>query len=190
MRKLGAALLCAFIWGLASAPQMADAIVVLGAAQYNGRPSPVFANRLNAALVLYRQGYAPTILVTGGKQPGDRYSEGEVGCRYLEAAGVPKSALICETHSRSTWENLKNAAALLGSARVLIVTDAPHLPRAMMLAQRLGINAGGYPVPGRFSLEYRWREAVLRLLTRFGLTEGPPFLKSPGTPRATPETVR
>ena len=60
----------------------------------------------------------------------------------------------------------------------------------MMLAQRLGINAGGYPVPGRFSLEYRWREAVLRLLTRFGLTEGPPFLKSPGTPRATPETVR
>ena len=143
----------------------AEDIVVLGAAQWNGRPSPVFAARLELAARLFREGKAPLVLVTGGRAEGARYAEGEVGCRYLEARGLPRAALRCETESRSTWENLKAARRLLGPAEVIVVTDAPHLPRALLYARRLGLRARGAAVQGRFALRYRWRERLYYLLS-------------------------
>jgi len=142
---------------------------VLGAAQYNGRPSIILRNRLEAALSLYRQGKAPHIAVTGGRGPGDRYSEGEVSCRYLLDRGVPASALYCERKSTSTWGNLSNIVPIVGKSSILIVTDEPHLPRALILAQQLGLQATGYAVKGNFKSSYWQRESWLALLARLGL---------------------
>jgi len=149
--------------------QKADWIVVLGAAQLNGEPSIILRNRLEAALRLYRQGYAPRIAATGGRRPGDRYSEGEVGCRYLQNRGVPRSALHCEQQSRSTWENLNNIAPVIGHAKTIIVTDEPHLPRALILAEQIGLNATGFAVQGRFKESYWQRESWLAALARLGV---------------------
>lgn len=149
--------------------QKADWIVVLGAAQYNGEPSTILRNRLEAALRLYRQGYAPRIAVTGGRRPGDRYSEGEVGCRYLQARGVPRSALYCEQESRRTWENLSNIAPIIGNSKTIIVTDEPHLPRALILAEQVGLKATGFAVRGQFKESYWQRESWLAALARLGL---------------------
>ncbi|GIW24778.1 YdcF family protein [Meiothermus sp.] len=149
--------------------QKADWIVVLGAAQYNGEPSVIFRNRLEAALRLYRQGYAPRIAVTGGRRPGDRYSEGEVGCRYLQTKGVPRSALYCEQQSRRTVENLSNVAPIIGQSSVILVTDEPHLPRALILAEQLGIKASGFAVRGHFKESYWQRESLLAVLARLGV---------------------
>jgi|UniRef100_A0A7C3DG84 uncharacterized SAM-binding protein YcdF (DUF218 family) len=149
--------------------QKADWIVVLGAAQYNGEPSVIFRNRLEAALHLYRQGYAPRIAVTGGRAPGDRYSEGEVGCSYLKTRGVPPSALYCEQQSRRTIENLTNIAPVVGKSQVIIVTDEPHLPRALILAEQLGLRASGFAVHGNFKESYWQRESWLALLARLGV---------------------
>ena len=154
----------------APAPRQA---LVLGAAQYNGRPSPVFAGRLEAALNLYRSGRVNRIIVSGGRGEGDRYSEGQVGCRYLTSRGVPKTALGCETKSRSTWENLLYSKPLLRGEPVWLVTDEPHLPRALLLARELGIDACGWPVSGHFSEEYVMREKVLYTLAWLGLTHPP-----------------
>ncbi len=152
-----------------SSLQRADWIVVLGAAQLNGAPSAILRNRLEAALRLYRLGYAPRIAVTGGRRPGDRFSEGEVGCRYLQAGGVPRSALYCEQKSRRTWENLVNIAPIVGSSRVIIVTDEPHLPRALILAEHIGLEATGFAVRGQFKDSYWQREGWLTLLARLGV---------------------
>ncbi len=148
----------------------ADVAIVLGAAQYDGKPSPVFTRRLQEALRLFRRGVVKLILVSGGKAKGDRYSEGEAGCRYLYQHGVNEQNLLCETESRSTWENLLFSKPLLAGRTALIVSDAPHLPRALLLARRLGINAQGWPVNGSYPLSYRLRESVLYELARLGIT--------------------
>src|SRR5436309_5600650 len=83
----------------------ADAIVVFGAAEYDGRPSPVFRARLDHTRILYERGIAPLIVTLGGSESGDAHSEGEVGRDYLIGGGVPDSAIIAETHSRSTSES-------------------------------------------------------------------------------------
>ena len=88
----------------------ADAIVVLGAAQYNGTPSPVLQDRLDHALELYREGLAETIVVTGGRQEGDKYTEATTGYNYLRAHGVPDGALMKEVDGKSTWESLEASA--------------------------------------------------------------------------------
>lgn len=149
--------------------QKADWIVVLGAAQYDGEPSVIFRNRLEAALRLYQQGYAPRIAVTGGRAPGDRYSEGGVGCQYLQAKGIPRSALYCEEQSRRTLENLINIAPVVGRSQIIIVTDEPHLPRALILAEQLGLRASGFAVRGDFKESYWQRESWLALLARLGV---------------------
>jgi uncharacterized SAM-binding protein YcdF (DUF218 family) len=143
-------------------------IVVLGAAQYGGRPSPALERRLLAALALYQKGLAPRIAVAGGKAAGDTLSEGEAGCRYLMARGVPREALLCETRSQSTYQNLLFLRPHL-EGRVLLVTDAPHLPRALFLARLLGLEAEGYPVPGRYPPRYWLRESLYRLWLYLGL---------------------
>ncbi|MGQ9735562.1 MAG: YdcF family protein [Thermaceae bacterium] len=160
--------------------------VVLGAAQYDGTPSPAFARRLLSALELYQKGVVSSIAVAGGKQEKDRVSEGEAGCAFLAKRGVPRSHLLCETESRSTYENLRNLKPFL-QGRVLLVTDAPHLRRALYLARRLGLEADGYPVSGRYSLGYWLREWGLYLLYRMGLF---PLSASetPGRPRGAPGT--
>lgn len=117
-------------------------LIVLGAAQYAGRPSPAFQQRLNHALGLYRDGGVAQIVVTGGRQPGDPFSEGEVGQAYLNQRGVPRAALLAETRSRSTTENLRYARTMLPPhTPVTLVTDEAHAPRALALARALGIEA-------------------------------------------------
>jgi uncharacterized SAM-binding protein YcdF (DUF218 family) len=143
-------------------------IVVLGAAQYGGKPSPALERRLLAALALYQKGLAPRIAVAGGKAAGDTLSEGEAGCRYLMARGVPREALLCETRSQSTYQNLLFLRPHL-EGRVLLVTDAPHLPRALFLARLLGLEAEGHPVPGRYPPQYWLRESLYRLWLYLGL---------------------
>ncbi|BAW01266.1 hypothetical protein TTMY_0862 [Thermus thermophilus] len=152
----------------AYAQETYDWIVVLGAAQYGGRPSPALERRLQAALHLFQEGRGRRIAVAGGKAPEDLYSEGEVGCRYLVARGVPEEALFCETRSRSTYENLLFLKPHL-EGRLLLVTDAPHLPRALFLARLLGLEAEGYPVPGNYPLGYWAKEALYRLWLYLGL---------------------
>lgn len=140
----------------------ADAIVVLGAAAYDARPSPVFQERIRHALDLYRRGYAGTLVFTGGYGYGARFSESQVARRYALREGVPADAILIETLSRTTYENLRQARALMlerGLRRVIVVSDPPHMARALRLARRLGIDALGSATPSsRFrSFRTRWR---------------------------------
>ncbi len=128
----------------------ADAIVVLGAAQYNGRPSNVLSARLDHALDLYEQGLAPRIVVTGGRAEGDTYTEAESGYMYLVERGVPDSAILMESEGRNTWASMQGVAALLedsGVDRLLIVSDGFHLLRTELMARELGFEAYGSPAP-------------------------------------------
>lgn len=126
-----------------------DAIVVLGAAQWNGRPSDVLEARLERALELFEAGYAPLIVVTGGNQPGDAYTEAETSRLWLEERGVPSAAIVEEDESRSTWENLQGADRVLegrGVDSLLIVSDGFHLFRAELMARHLGFEVHSAPV--------------------------------------------
>lgn len=126
----------------------ADAIVVLGAAQYGGRPSPVLKARLDHAVALWRQGVAPRLVLTGGVGVGDTMSEAAAGRRYVRRLGVPDSALVLEHEGRTTRESLRNAAELLlakGWPRVMLVSDPLHLRRASILARRFGLTPATSP---------------------------------------------
>lgn len=121
----------------------ADAIVVLGAAQYDGRPSPVFAARLRHAAYLYREGLAPLVFVTGGRRPGDRFSEAEAGAAYLVRHGVPRHAVVLEDRGDSTLESLQRVASLAdgrGVDTVLLVSDPLHSERVKTIATDLGFE--------------------------------------------------
>jgi uncharacterized SAM-binding protein YcdF (DUF218 family) len=140
----------------------ADAILVLGAAAYDARPSPVFQERIRHALDLYRRGYAGTLVFTGGYGYGARFSESQVARRYALREGVPAEAILIETLSRTTYENLREARALMlerGLHRVIVVSDPLHMARALRLARRLGIDAIGSSTPStRFrSFRTRWQ---------------------------------
>lgn len=155
LRALGLLLLLAlfaytvcFVLVLASAQiderEPADAIVVLGAAQYNGRPSPVLRARLDHAFELWQDRLAPMIIVTGGIGPRDRESEAEVGRRYLAARGVPDSALVVAAKGRSTNASMSDVADRLGRRchqRVLLVSDPFHMLRLRLEARRTGLVA-------------------------------------------------
>lgn len=121
------------------------AIVVLGAAQYDGRPSPVLKRRLDHALELYREGVAPEILLTGGKRDGDRFTEAFTGFKYLRQAGVPDDALVIISDGTNTWESLAAAARQLkrqGEDDVVLVSDPYHNERLLGTAGELGLDAG------------------------------------------------
>ena len=122
----------------------ADAIVVLGAAQWDGKPSPVFQQRLDHAAGLYNQGVAPAIVVTGGKQDGDRVSQGLAAYEYLRALGVPDEALLVEVDGRNTFTELSATSAILAGSgrgsRVVLVTDGYHARRTALVAQELGLD--------------------------------------------------
>lgn len=122
----------------------ADAIVVLGAAQFNGTPSAVFRARLDTAFDLYQQGAAGTIVVTGGRMAGDQFTEAEAGRNYLVSLGVPADAISMEHLSTDTAESMRRVADLLqdrGSNSVLLVSDGFHLYRSKLLAEDNGLSA-------------------------------------------------
>ena len=121
-----------------------DAIIVLGAAQYNGRPSPVLRARLDHAIVLYREGYAPMIVVTGGVGRGDTISEAIVGRRYLVAREVPDESVFAQPVGRSTRTSMTAVAQWLhgrGFRRVLLVSDPFHMFRLRLEARRTALEA-------------------------------------------------
>ena len=125
-----------------------DAIVVLGAAQYDGRPSPVLRARLETALDAWNRGLADVIIVTGGNQPGDRFTEAQSGQMFLIDNGVPADAILMEEISHSTEENLDGVALIMeaeGLTSALIVSDGFHLFRAKYIADSHGIDAYGLP---------------------------------------------
>lgn len=122
----------------------ADVIAVLGAAQYDGRPSPQLRARLDQAVVLYEEGVAPVLFVTGGKREGDRFTEAETSRDYLVRAGVPATAILMESDGASTWESLQNMSGALeplGLDDVIIVTDPYHSLRAKLMGEELGMTA-------------------------------------------------
>jgi uncharacterized SAM-binding protein YcdF (DUF218 family) len=132
----------------------ADAIIVLGAAQYDGRPSPVLKDRLDHALELYEADLAPTIVLTGGRQEGDRFTEATTGYNYLRAEGVPDEALLKEVDGTSTWESLAASARFLIArdlTRVVLVTDGYHAKRVEAIADDLGLEAYVSPSDNRLS---------------------------------------
>lgn len=121
-----------------------DAIVVLGAAQYNGRPSPVLRARLDHALGLYREGYAPLVVVTGGIGRGDTTSEAIVGQRYLVTREVPEEDVVVQPVGRSTRTSMTAVGDWLRERklrRVLLVSDPFHMFRLRLEARRIGLEA-------------------------------------------------
>lgn len=128
----------------------ADAVLVLGAAQYNGRPSPVFKARLDHGIALYRQGYAKHVILTGGVGAGDTLSEGEVARRYAIDQGVPERALLVEREGVTSAESMAGAARLMREhdlRSALVVSDSYHMLRLQLLARRVGIEAYRAPAP-------------------------------------------
>lgn len=126
----------------------AQAIVVLGAAQYRGRPSPVLRARLDHAVGLFARGVAPMVVVTGGIAEGDTASEAAVSRVYALAAGVPDSAILLENEGRTTGQSLKRVARLLKARRidtVVVVSDPFHVLRAELVAEREGLTAYSSP---------------------------------------------
>ena len=129
----------------------ADAIGVLGAAEYDGRPSPVYRARLDHALVLYHRRIAPLIITLGGPG-GDQYTEGSVGREYLMSKGVPESAIIAETESRNTEESARRIAVIArtnGLHRLVVVSDDTHMFRIheVCLAEGLDVLTSPRPRP-------------------------------------------
>ena len=127
----------------------ADAIVVFGAAEYDGRPSPVFRARLDHALTLYHRGIAPLIITLGGAG-GDAYSEGGVGREYLMSKGVPEISIIAETESRNTEESARRVAVIARAnelRKLVIVSDGTHLFRIHAICAADGLNVLTSPRP-------------------------------------------
>ena len=137
-------------WAIRDEAQKAEAIVVLGAAQYNGRPSPVLKARLDHAYELYQQGYAPAIITTGGYGPDPNFSEAQVSTRYLVQRGVDMSDIITEQGSGTTYDSIQAASELLkakGWTTALVVSDGFHLYRAKRMFSDNGITTFTSPAP-------------------------------------------
>jgi uncharacterized SAM-binding protein YcdF (DUF218 family) len=120
-----------------------DAIVVLGAAQYDGEPSPVFAGRLDHAALLFSQARADQVLVLGGAQPGDRFTEAEAGTTYLVAHGIPEGSILPVPKGHTTLESLRAAARVMGQnglESAFLVSDPWHNARVERMAEDLGIE--------------------------------------------------
>ena len=142
------------VWWASSHDQArpADAIVVLGAAQYDGRPSAVLRARLDHAADLFDRRIAPVVVVTGGHAEGDRFSEATAAASYLHAKGIPDDDILRETSGRSSWESLSAAARFLeerGMTRVVLVSDPFHSKRIAGIADEVGLEP--YTSPTRTS---------------------------------------
>jgi uncharacterized SAM-binding protein YcdF (DUF218 family) len=130
--------------------QPADVIVVLGAAEYRGKPSPVLEARLNHALFLYRQGFAPRILTTGGKGGDPTYTEGEVAHAYLAQHGVPSEAILVESEGETTVQSLAAAVEIMRRMNLkscIVVSDGYHIYRVKKVLEGEGMKVYGSPRP-------------------------------------------
>lgn len=128
----------------------ADIIIVLGAAEYRGRPSPVLEARLNHALFLYLQNMAPLIMTTGGAGGDPVYTEGEVGRAYLSRRGVPSEAILVERESESTAHSTAAAAEMMrrrGLKSCIVVSDGYHIYRVKKMLEFRGLHVYGSPRP-------------------------------------------
>lgn len=145
----------------------AGAIVVMGAAQYNGVPSPDLEARLNEAKLLWQAQYATNIVVTGSKEPADVFTEAQASARYLVANGVPGKD-IYQVGGRDSWENLADASPVLlahGDKNILLVTDGFHEARCLAIASSVGLSASATPtqtspIRGWSTVPYYAKEAV------------------------------
>lgn len=157
--------LAVFAASRADQRQPVGAIVVLGAAQYNGKPSPVLRARLDHAVDLFREGLAPAVVVTGGIGEGDRVSEATVGRQYLVSHGVPETAVVVRPEGRSTLASIRSVAQWAGSheiRRVLLVSDPFHMLRLRLEAGRTELEA--YTSPTRSSpISANWKSELLFL---------------------------
>jgi uncharacterized SAM-binding protein YcdF (DUF218 family) len=140
------------VWAAArgDGARTAEAIVVLGAAQYDGEPSPVLRARLDHAADLYAQGLAPWVVVTGGRRDGDRVTEAAASANYLARAGVPQDQVLREVQGRTSYESLAAAARLLrdrGLRSVVLVSDPLHAARIDAIAAEVGLDSSVSPTP-------------------------------------------
>ena len=150
-----------------SDPHKAQAIVVMGAAQYNGVPSADLQARLATADQLWNEGMAPIVVVTGSKQPGDAFTEAQASATWLTAHGVPATDIV-QAGGRDSWANLSDAARVLvpeHRTQVLIVTDGFHEDRSMAIATSVGLHpspvpAVDSPIRGTGSIPYFAKETV------------------------------
>jgi uncharacterized SAM-binding protein YcdF (DUF218 family) len=146
----------------------AQAILVFGAAQFNGRPSAVLRARLDHAGALYHQGFSPVIVVTGGRQPGDRFTEATASADYLHGKGVPDKDILREVSGHSSWQSLAAAAAFLKARHirhVILVSDPFHSLRIKSMASELGLDAATSPtrtspIGGFTAAQYMGRETL------------------------------
>lgn len=141
----------------------ADAIAVFGAAEYDGRPSPVLRARLDHALDLYGRNLAPLVITLGGGDEGDQHSEGGVGHDYLLAHGVPETAIIAETQSGNTEESAARLATIARANHlnhVIVVSDGTHLFRIHTLCESVGLTVYTSPRPVGRSIS--WQESFFR----------------------------
>ena len=152
----------------------AQAIVVFGAAQYNGRPSAVLRSRLDHAADLYHQHVAPVIVVTGGRQPGDRFTEATASADYLHTKGIPDNDILREVSGQTSWQSLAATAAFLKVRHihdVILVSDPFHSLRIGGMAAELGLDAvtsptRTSPITGFSAATYMGRETVAVALGR------------------------
>jgi uncharacterized SAM-binding protein YcdF (DUF218 family) len=151
--------------------------LVLGAAEYRGKPSPVLEARLNHALFLYRQQWAPRILTTGGAGGDPTFTEGEVGRAYLSSHGIPSEAILTETQGSSTVESTVAAAEImrrLDLKSCIVVSDGYHIYRVKKMLESRGMDVFGSPRPSepRDTWRERWlyfRQAIAYGLWRIGI---------------------
>jgi uncharacterized SAM-binding protein YcdF (DUF218 family) len=155
----------------------ADVILVLGAAEYRGRPSPVLRARLDHALALYRRGIAPRIMTTGGAGGDPVFTESTVGRSYLISRGVPSEAIIVETEGESTVHSVTLAGEILrrmGLGSVVVVSDGYHIYRVKRMLESDGLSVYGSPRKERQPepLQQHWKcvkQALGYILWRFGV---------------------
>ncbi len=150
-----------------------DAIVVLGAAQYDGRPSPQLGARLDHVVDLWQLGLAPLVVVTGGKIPGDRFTEAEASAKYLIERGVPDAAIVLENAGSTTVESLDSVAAMFlpnNELHVLLVTDPYHALRSKLVADEVGLVANVSPTP--YSVVTGWTSARREFVEALGVAIG------------------
>jgi uncharacterized SAM-binding protein YcdF (DUF218 family) len=151
------------VWSSRDEARPAQAIVVLGAAQYAGKPSPVLRARLDHALELWNRHLASILILTGGTGSGDTTSEAAVGRTYARRHGVPDSAILVETEGRTTSESMRAVAGMLevrGLQSALLVSDPFHMLRLRILARRFGFTPYTSPTqtsPISPNREERWK---------------------------------
>ena len=172
-----------YSYGNASSDSPADAAVVLGAAVWGAEVSPVFRERINHGVALYREGRVRKLIFTGGRGNGGEPTESSAARRYAMRSGVPAADILIEEESHNTYENIlyaKRLADARGLRKVLIVSDPLHMKRAVAMAGDLGLAAEPSPTPSTRYRGLRSQAGLLAYETYYyiGYLLGRPFLKT------------